>query len=35
VELVDEMAAGEAVEIEAGPQIEILPEPGAAKKASA
>ena len=35
VELVDETAAGEAVEIEAGPQIEILPEPSAAKKASA
>jgi predicted PurR-regulated permease PerM len=35
VELADETAAGSATEIEAGPQIEVLPEPGVAKKASA
>ncbi|TGV96968.1 AI-2E family transporter, partial [Mesorhizobium sp. M2D.F.Ca.ET.145.01.1.1] len=35
VELADETAAGSAAEIEAGRRIEVLPEPGAAKKASA
>jgi predicted PurR-regulated permease PerM len=36
VELVDELTADSAAEIEGGPpQIEILPEPGVAKKASA
>jgi hypothetical protein len=35
VELVDETAAGSAAEIEAGPRIEVLPEPSSVKKASA
>jgi predicted PurR-regulated permease PerM len=34
VELVDELAAGSAAEIEASPQIEVLPEAGGAKKAA-
>ncbi|RVA25083.1 AI-2E family transporter, partial [Mesorhizobium sp. M7D.F.Ca.US.004.03.1.1] len=35
VELTDEIVPGSPVEIEAGPQIEVLPEPDVAKKASA
>ncbi|MDX8525735.1 AI-2E family transporter [Mesorhizobium sp. MSK_1335] len=35
VELMDDMAAGSAAELEVGPQVEVLPKPGAAKKASA
>ncbi|RUX45471.1 hypothetical protein EOA22_34825, partial [Mesorhizobium sp. M7A.F.Ca.US.014.04.1.1] len=35
VELADETAADSAAEIESGPQIEVLPESNAAKKASA
>ena len=35
VELTDEIMSGSPAEIEAGPQIEVLPEPSVVKKASA